>query len=66
MTQTTTKLLPCPSCGGDACVVSKKGIAGSVCKSRYYRGYAKCKKCGLQTETKKCPQEIFISWNRRL
>lgn len=52
--------LPCPICGGGACVRSGTDDYGS------YWEYVKCLSCGLTTTTENTEGAAVAKWNRRI
>lgn len=55
----------CPCCGGEAALATFKRGRSAI-GSPYWRGYVKCKKCGLNTGLQTSPDKSVNIWNRRI
>jgi hypothetical protein len=63
---TDSELKNCPICNNDKInIKSRKGFVGTVHKTQYWRGYAKCSKGCVQTKQCSSPEEVKRLWNTR-
>jgi len=62
----TYDLKPCRFCSGSGVPVTQSGTKGATpfTRSRFFRGYIKCRECGFTSPVKNNPNAMVASWNK--